>query len=250
VRESIQIYAKGYGGSSQHYAGIGFAMSEHTNGYWGSGILAVDDTGSYGAALAFYTSTGAASATPTEKMRITSAGNVGIGTSSPIRKLTVSTAGTAEFVLQDTSQAADSRNWRIFNAGNTLYFGTLNDAGSSGTDAVKITSTANLQFNSGYGSVATAYGCRAWCQYNQSATIIGAGNISSITVNGTGDVVLNFTTAMPDANFSAVATTNESGGTAKFCNTTQPSTTTIRVVTFNLAGATCNNEYNSVAIFR
>jgi hypothetical protein len=150
----------------------------------------------------------------TERMRVTSNGDVGIGTSSPIRKLTVSTAGTAEFVLQDTSQAADSRNWRIFNAGNTLYFGTLNDAGSSGTDAVKITSTANLQFNSGYGSVATAYGCRAWVSFTGStAAIRGSANVSSITRNGTGNYVVNYSTAMPDINYSAVASCSGQGST-------------------------------------
>jgi len=186
----------------------------------------------------------------TQAMLVNASQNVGIGTATPVRKLTVSTAGTAEFVLQDTSQAADSRNWRIFNAGNTLYFGTLNDAGTAGTDAVKITSGANLQFNSGYGSVATAYGCRAWCQYNNSQAIVGSANISSITVNGTGDIRLNFATAMPDGNFSAVASTNEDGGTAKFCNPTQPSTTSIRVVTYNIVGATTNNTYNFVAVFR
>jgi hypothetical protein len=184
------------------------------------------------------------------KMVIDSSGNVGIGTTSPVRKLTVSTNGACEFVLQDTSQAANSRNWRLFNTSNTLYFGTLNDAGNSGTDVMKLTSGANLQFNSGYGSVATAYGCRAWCQYNQSPSIIGAGNITSITVIGTGDVRLNFATAMVDSNYSAVATTNESGGQPKWCNSTQMSTTDIRIVTFNANQSTGWFEYNSVAVFR
>jgi hypothetical protein len=106
VRESIQIYARGYGGSSQQYAGIGFAMSEHTNGYWGSGILSRDDTGSYGAALAFYTSTGAASATPTEKMRIDSNGNVGIGTTSPDTILNIQGVDPT-FLIQDSDEAGD-----------------------------------------------------------------------------------------------------------------------------------------------
>jgi hypothetical protein len=190
-----------------------------------------------------------------ERMRLTSGGYLAVGTDAvnttgQVRQLTVSFAGTPEFVLRDTSQSADSRNWRMFNAGNTLYFGTLNDAGTAGTDAMKLTSGANLQFNSGYGSAATAYGCRAWCQYNQSATIIGAGNVSSITVIGTGDVRLNFATAMVDSNYSAVATTNESGGQPKWCNSTQPSTTDIRIVTFNANQSTGWFEYNSVAVFR
>ena len=97
---------------------------------------------------------------------------------------------------------------------------------------------------------APLYMARAWCQYNGSQAIVGSANISSITSNGTGDVVLNFTTSMTDANYSAVASTNEDSGTVKFCNVTQPATSNIRVVTFNLAGTKVNNTYNFVAVFR
>jgi len=115
---------------------------------------------------------------------------------------------------------------------------------------MRLTTTGLLKFNSGYGSVATAYGCRAWCYYGSTQNIINSANISSITLNATGDSTLNFTNAMPDANYSAVGSTNESGGTPKYCNVTQPSTTTIRVVTFNSGGSKVNNEYNFVAVFR
>ena len=70
--------------------------------------------------------------------------NVGIGTTSPVRKLTVSFPGAAEFVLQDTSQAANSRNWRVYNASNSLVMGTLNDAGTAGNDYLKIDSSGNV----------------------------------------------------------------------------------------------------------
>jgi hypothetical protein len=181
-------------------------------------------------------------------MRINSSGNVGIGTTTPN--------------FQISFGANIGKTLAVFeNAGTSVYGIGMGGAGTggdpyrtklfaNGTEYASITDAGVFSFNSGYGSVAAAYGCRAWCQYNSSQAIVGSANISSITVNGTGDIRLNFTTALPDANFSAVASTNESGGTAKFCNTTQPSTTTIRVVTFNLAGATVNNEYNSVAIFR
>lgn len=137
--------------------------------------------------------------------------------------------------------------------------------------------SGNLQFNSGYGSTATAYGCRAWVNFDQTSntanltgtysqsgttvtvtvtnhgliqgqiiysditsgtgvdgvytvasvtssnvftytagtslttsgnitlirnTIRTSGNISSISDNGTGDFTVNFTTAMPDTNYS------------------------------------------------
>jgi len=76
-------------------------------------------------------------------------GNCGIGTSSPIRKLTVSQAGTAEFVLQDTTRAVDGRNFRIFYGNGGLVFGTLNDAGTAGTDRMVIDSSGNIGAPSG-----------------------------------------------------------------------------------------------------
>jgi hypothetical protein len=64
--------------------------------------------------------------------------------------------------------------------------------------------SGDLQMNSGYGSVATAYGCRAWVNFNGTGTVAirASGNVSSITDNGTGNYTVNFTTAMPDANYS------------------------------------------------
>lgn len=190
-----------------------------------------------------------------ERMRLTSGGYLAVGTDAvnttgQVRQLTVSSAGTPEFVLRDTSQSADSRNWRMFNAGNTLYFGTLNDAGTAGTDAMKLTSGANLQFNSGYGSVATAYGCRAWCYYNNTPAILASGNISSLTVLATGDVRLFFTVSMVDANYAVAATTNEESGTPRLMNATQNAIDNIRLVTWNLSSAKVNNSYNYVAVFR
>ena len=69
------------------------------------------------------------------------------------------------------------------------------------------TANANFQFNSGYGSAATAYGCRAWVNFNGTGTVAirASGNVSSITDNGVGDYTVNFTTAMPDANYSVSA---------------------------------------------
>jgi len=75
---------------------------------------------------------------------------------------------------------------------------------SAGTTAVNIDTSQNLAFNSGYGSVATAYGCRAWVNFNGSGTVAirASGNVSSITDNGVGDYTVNFTNAMPDTNYS------------------------------------------------
>lgn len=66
--------------------------------------------------------------------------------------------------------------------------------------------SGNLSFNSGYGSSAVAYGCRAWVNFNGTGTVAirASGNVSSITDNGTGSFTVNFTTALPNANYAAV----------------------------------------------
>jgi hypothetical protein len=51
---------------------------------------------------------------------------------------------------------------------------------------------------------APAYLCRAWVNFQGTGTVAirASGNVSSITDNGTGNYTVNFTTAMPDANYS------------------------------------------------
>jgi hypothetical protein len=52
--------------------------------------------------------------------------------------------------------------------------------------------------------------CKAWVNFNGTGTVAirASYNVSSITDNGTGDYTVNFTTAMPDANYTAVAHVN------------------------------------------
>ena len=92
---------------------------------------------------------------------------------------------------------------------------------SNGTTELTVSSTGvtvadNLLFNSGYGSSAIAYGCRAWVNFNGTGTVAirASGNVTSITDNGTGDYTVNFTNAMPDANYAQVLIHNPSYGAA------------------------------------
>ena len=70
---------------------------------------------------------------------------------------------------------------------------------------------------------APLYSCRAWVNFNGTGTVAirASGNVSSITDNGTGDYTVNFTTAMPDANYSPVTATQldvgGTGGTTNAC---------------------------------
>ena len=100
----------------------------------------------------------------------------------------------------------------LTNSGTASGFGSPAYASNASAtdDTVNVDASDNLQFNSGYGSTATAYGCRAWVNFNGTGTvaIMASGNVSSITDNGTGDYTVNFTTAMPDSNYSGVFSVN------------------------------------------
>jgi hypothetical protein len=97
-----------------------------------------------------------------------------------------------------------------------IFFSTADtiDFAEGGVATGQFDSSGNFKFNSGFGSVTTAYGCRAWVNFNGTGTpaIRGSGNVSSITDNGTGDYTINFTTAMPDENYACIGTSNLATG--------------------------------------
>lgn len=140
-------------------------------------------------------------------------------------------------------QGSDTNTGIFFPAADTIAFS------EGGIEVMRLDSSANLQFNSGYGSVATAYGCRAWVNFNGTGTVAirGSGNVSSITDNGTGDYPVNFTTAMADANYSTVCT-----GTQIAATQYASATGSIRLLSFSRDDAFTyvDSTYFNVAIFR
>ena len=199
-----------------------------------------------------------------------------IGTPSDATVTNAKLALTAGSVGTPTiSPAADTNTGIFFSAADTIDFA------EGGIATGQFDSSGNFKFNSGYGSVATAYGCRAWVQFNGSSnnnltgtytrtspsttvtvtatahglivgnkvrldfttgtgldgeyevvtvadantftvttvastttsgnvtllrnSIVGSGNVSSVSDNGTGDYIINMITSMPDANYCVVA---------------------------------------------
>lgn len=131
----------------------------------------------------------------------------------------------------------------------------------NGTEQARITAAGLFQFNSGYGSVATAYGCRAWVNFNGTGTVAirASGNVTSITDNGTGDYTVNFTTAMPDANYSYVGSSGANQATPTTAVTNIRGTTTVSTTSFRFGlvfaangGSTglTDESYVHIAIFR
>jgi hypothetical protein len=206
-------------------------------------------------------------------------GNVGVGTSLPApvggRNLQVSdrsaffqlTVNNSTYLCNNLYY--DGTNWRYIVSGAGSLF-ALDSTGStaiyratSGTAGaiaalinVIQTDGSTFQFNSGYGNIANAYGCRAWVNFNGTGTVAirASGNVSSITDNGTGDYTVNFTTAMPDANFASQFTQGNTDGTSPPGNLSfglrSVSTTTCRVNLRDSAGNQTDMPSINVSIFR
>jgi hypothetical protein len=145
-------------------------------------------------------------------------------------------------------QGTDTNTGIFFPAADTIAFG------EGGAEVMRLDSSANLQFNSGYGSVATAYGCRAWVNFNGTGTpaIRASGNVSSITDDGTGQYRVNFTNAMPDVNYSLTMSVQEdSGGGARFCNGRGTWTSSSAYIEARSSSATfIDPQFFWVAVFR
>ena len=134
-----------------------------------------------------------------------------------------------------------------------IYFSAADtvDVATGGTQRGQFDSSGNFKFNSGYGSVATAYGCRAWVNFNGTGTVAirASGNVTSITDNGTGQYTINFTTALPDANYCAAAASFVAG-TAIIVRTPSFATTSLSLNTTNSAASDVDTSTVSIAIFR
>jgi len=138
---------------------------------------------------------------------------------------------------------------------------TLSLPDSSGTVATAESTLA--QFNA-TGS-APVYACRAWVNFNGTGTVAirASGNVTSITDNGTGDYTVNFTTAMPNADYVAVfgspvaigSTGNyQQGiritGISVTGEATLKTVSALRVIGSSSAGNVVDTQQNNIAIFR
>ena len=218
----------------------------------------------------------------TTAMTIDTSQNVGIGTASPAARLdtqvssgntiarfinTVSGSGLGEIILAAPNRPAvrtnyqtsvDSNGFFNYDSGEFIWFA---NSGGSAVERGRFDSSGNFRFNSGYGSVATAYGCRAWVNFNGTGTpaIRGSGNVSSITDNSQGDFTVNFTNAMPDAVYATVAacsTADSQVETVLNVNSqtsgapVSPTTTATRMVISKSGVGRKDPEFVCVSIFR
>lgn len=102
---------------------------------------------------------------------------------------------------------------------------------------------------------APIYPCRAWVNFNGTGTVAirASGNVTSITDNGTGNYTINFTTAMPDANYSASGSNNfdNAGSVGLVTSLFTQTTTSLRVlIVLGSSNATYDPFSAQVNIFR
>jgi hypothetical protein len=162
----------------------------------GGAAISADNTG----ILELKTGTGSG----TTAMTLNASQNVGIGTTSPAYALEVKRAGVISQIAA-TSDTTAAYSYARYNSGATdVVTGVISDPTTgyisvetnhplvmrtNATEQARITTTGLFQFNSGFGSVATAYGCRAWVNWNGTANTNLSGTYSqsgtTVTVTAT-----------------------------------------------------------------
>jgi hypothetical protein len=136
--------------------------------------------------------------------------------------------------------------------------GTITGASTLATTVASPTLTTpninSAQFATVTGT-APIYPCRAWVNFNGTGTVAirASGNVSSITDNGTGNYTVNFTTAMPDADYCVTGTASRATLAAPRIvagSTTVPAAGSVRIQTGDDSGTAQDCEFVNIAIFR
>jgi len=125
----------------------------------------------------------------------------------------------------------------------------------TGTATIPTATVTTL--NAPSGVLATQNGmtgiAKAWVNFNGTGTVAirDSFNVSSITDNTTGDYTVNFTTALPNANYSAVYGSGEgtAGSGVRTASSSGNTTTTTRVCIRNLSNTQVDAEVICVSVF-
>jgi hypothetical protein len=169
-----------------------------------------------------------------------------------IPTLNQNTTGTASNVTGTVAVA---------NGGTGVTTSTGSGAVVLGTSPTLTTPTINSAQVATVSGTAPLYLCRAWISWtdnNSTTTTRGSGNVTSITRNATSDYTINFTTAMPDVNYSVAGNSgfNSTSMAALVVpiNATAPTASAVRVQAVSgdgtLRAVGSNVAFYSVNIFR
>jgi len=108
----------------------------------------------------------------------------------------ITTSGTLAISLSGTALP-------VANGGTGVTTSTGSGANVLGTSPTLTTPTINSAQVATVSGTAPLYFARAWVNFNGTGTvaILASANVTSITDSGTGEYIVNITTAMPDANY-------------------------------------------------
>ena len=147
---------------------------------------------------------------------------------------------TSGYVELDAPAAAGSNTLVLPNGNGTSgqYLQT-NGSGTLSWQTVASLSNAedgtgtDFEFNSGYGSNATAYGVRAWCYGDLVGTIAihESGGVTSLTDSALGQFIVNFSFTFPDVNYAVTGTATDGSGEANFLAVRTAGTNPVRSTT-------------------
>lgn len=122
-----------------------------------------------------------------------------------------STVGAAVFTAASAAVARAALSAAVTGANNDITSLTALTAGGLPDNSVLTADIADANITAAKMSgaqtgTAPVFGIRAWVNFNGSGTLAvnGSGNVSSVTDNNTGDYTVNFTTAMPSANYGVM----------------------------------------------
>lgn len=211
-----------------------------------SGVGGLEVTGDASGVLQLASNNG------TTAVTVDASQNVGIGTATPISGRSLTVSGQTNAILALVSSGVNRLDFGTlanYDYGRIQYDTSDNSMRlfTSQYEQLRLTSAGLLQFNSGYGSVATAYGCRAWVNFNGTGTVAirASGNVSSITDNGTGNYTVNLTTAMPDLNYAAPSTCSDPQS-----QVLSLTTNSFNIITRNSTGTVVDSSIVQCSVFR
>jgi hypothetical protein len=139
-------------------------------------------------------------ATPTSSGLIQTADNTGV--------LALQTGGTTAVTIATNQVVTLAQPLPAASGGTGLTsVGTSgNVLTSNGTAWTSSAAPSPAALSTASGS-APSYSARAWVNFNGTGTVAirASGNVSSVSDDGTGTYTINFTTALPDANYNVVS---------------------------------------------
>lgn len=280
----VRVVNASYASADNRFCGVHFAHTDADAQVTGAiGTVLTSTAVAWAGDMVFGVKSSATASVLTEYMRIQAGGNVGIGTTSPTAPLHVAgdviaypTTGVYG-QLEVTGKTTPTHRLAIgYNStDNCGFIQSVHDATaykplllnpSGGNVGIGTTSPGYLltvagvlAFDSGYGSAAPAYGCRAWINFNGTGVVAirASGNVSTITDLAVGNYQINYTTPMVDVNYAVFSAVGHPGGAGTPLYTTidatgaaPPTAAAVRILTLSNANAQVDAENVYVTVSR